>query len=89
MTPHAFLDALMQLSARHLFRGTSGYRAPTSNLQVGGKLFSAHQYWLGQDIVLEAEEPIEVFKESARRVSLLVIDEGDHLHLQPLDWKAG
>ena len=89
MTPHAFLDALMQLAARHRFRGTSGYRAPISNLQVGGKPFSAHLYWLGQDIVLEAGEPIEVFKESARRLSLLVIDEGDHLHLQPLDWKAG
>lgn len=89
MTPHEFLDALMQLASRHRFRETSGYRAPLSNEKVGGKLFSSHQYWVGRDLILEPGEFLEVFKESATRVKLVVVDEGDHLHLQPLDWKVG
>ena len=89
MTPHEFLDAMMQLASRHRFRETSGYRARVSNTNVGGKLFSAHQYWLARDIILEPGESLEETKESTRRLGLLVIDEGDHLHLQPLDWKAG
>lgn len=89
MTPHEFLDAMMQLASRHRFRETSGYRSRVSNGNVGGKLFSAHQYWLGRDIILELGESLEWTKESARRLGLLLLDEGDHLHLQPLDWKAG
>ena len=89
MTPHEFLDAMMQLASRHCFRETSGYRSRVSNANVGGKLFSAHQYWLGRDIILEPGESLEETKESARRLGLFLIDEGDHFHLQPLDWKAG
>ena len=89
MTPHEFLDALMSLAGRHRFRETSGYRAPASNAAVGGKPFSAHQYWLGRDVILEEGEKAEEFKESARRLGLFVLDEGDHFHLQPRDWRAG
>ena len=89
MTPHEFLDAMMQLASRHRFRETSGYRHPLANVRVGGKPFSAHQYWLGRDIILEPGESLEGTKESTRRLGLLLIDEGDHLHVQPLDWKAG
>ena len=89
MTPHEFLDALMQLASRHRFRETSGFRSPASNEGVRGKPFSAHQYWLARDLLLEPGEDLVVFKESAVRRNLLVLDEGDHLHVQPLDWRAG
>ena len=89
MTPHTFLDALMQLVSRHRFRETSGYRAPLSNEGVRGKPFSAHQYWLGRDVVLEPGEDGPTFRESARRLHLLAINEGDHWHLQPIEWEGG
>ena len=89
MGPHEFLDALMSLAGRHRFRETSGYRDPTGNAAVGGKTYSAHQYWRGRDVILAPGEDKAAFMESARRIGLFALDETDHIHLQPLDWKAG
>jgi len=89
MTPHLFLDALMQLAGRFKFRETSGYRSAAGNQLVGGVKYSSHQFWLGRDVLLDPGEDKDMFLEAARRLGLKVLDEGDHLHVQPLTWSAG
>ncbi len=89
MTPHDFLTAKMQLAARYEYRETSGYRAAMPNAAAGGVHFSAHLFWLGVDVILVHPEETTEFIEAARRVGLRVLDEGDHLHLQPLTWEKG
>lgn len=83
MTPHDFLDMKMALAARFAFRETSGYRHPLWNETVGGAATSQHQVWLGTDIVLWYATDLAAFKKQAGRLGLTVVDEGDHLHLQP------
>lgn len=90
MTPHDFLTALMQLASRCPFRETSGYRSAWGNAHVGSTTrYSAHQFWLGRDVLLDPGVDKGYFVEAARRLGIKVLDEGDHLHLQPLDWAAG
>ena len=89
MTPHTFLDALMQLASRFGFRETSGYRSAAGNQAVGGVKYSSHQFWLGRDILLDPGEDTVMFTEAARRVGLKVLNEGDHLHVQPATWEKG
>ena len=89
MSPHEFLDAKMQLASRYPFRETSGFRSVMDNAAVGGVHYSAHQFWLGTDIVPRPDVDWKELIEAGRRLGLFVLDEGDHLHLQPLDWKAG
>ena len=89
MTPHTFLDALMQLASRFRFRETSGYRSAAGNQAVGGVKYSSHQFWLGRDILLDPGEDTVMFTEAARRVGLKVLNEGDHLHVQPATWEKG
>ena len=89
MTPHTFLDALMQLAGRFKFRETSGYRSAGGNQIVGGVKYSSHQFWLGRDILLDPGEDTVMFTEAARRVGLKVLNEGDHLHVQPATWEKG
>ena len=89
MSPYDFLSAKMQLAARYPFRETSGFRSAMDNAAVGGVHYSSHQFWVGADIILHGDVAHTEIIEAGRRLGLLVLDEGDHLHLQPLDWKAG
>ena len=89
MSPHDFLSAKMQLAARFAFRETSGYRCALDNAAVGGVHYSSHQFWLGSDIIPRAEVDRKELIEAGRRLGLFVLDEGDHLHLQPATWQAG
>ena len=89
MTPGEFLQARMSLAARFRFRETSGYRSPKSNKRERGVEQSAHQYFLGVDVVLEENEPRLAFKIAAERLGLKALDEEDHVHLQPAGWQKG
>ena len=95
MTPHEFLDAKMQLSARHRFREVSGYRSPAQNTLIEANQghpvlpYGPHQYWVGTDIEPDPTENRTMLIESARRVGLKALDEGTHLHLQPATWERG
>ena len=79
----------MALAGQYDFRETSGYRSAAGNTKVGGVPFSAHRFWLGQDVILDIPGQFEEFKEAARRLGLLAIDEGDHVHIQSRDWVKG
>lgn len=89
MTPHDFLDARMALASRFAFRETSGYRSAQSNRDVGGVPGSAHQFWLGVDVVLDPETDTPAFVKAARQLGLFVLVEIDHVHLQPATWAKG
>lgn len=89
MTPFDFLAAKMQLAARYEFRETSGYRCALDNAAVGGVHYSAHQYWVGTDIIPRGDIDRKELIEAARRLGLFALDEGDHIHLQPVEWLPG
>lgn len=89
MSPHEFLDVRMALAAAFELRETSGHRSPASNQRLGGVTHSAHLFFLAVDVILDEPADRAAFLEDANRLGLLALDEGDHIHLQPLDWRAG
>ena len=68
---------------------TSGTRTEAHNAAVGGVEHSAHLVGLARDVVYDKPVPLEERTEWSRRLGLRLIVEGDHDHLQPIDWKAG
>ena len=92
MTPHDFLDALRTYCALTGASVTSYGRTPGHNAdpKIGGVKNSAHLYWLAADVVYDPPVPIpSVRTERARRLGLWLLAEGDHDHLQPLEWSKG
>jgi hypothetical protein len=63
---------------------SSWYRNPTDNERVGGNKDSQHL--LGAAVDLVASRPSELYQELTRR-GFVVVNEGDHLHVQA--WPAG
>jgi hypothetical protein len=89
MTPSDFMELLI---AYCLFtRGSvkSYGRTLQHNAQVGGVELSAHQFWVGADVVYDEPVELELAKATAERLGLRLIREADHDHLQPLGWPAG
>jgi hypothetical protein len=56
---------------------------------VGGVTHSAHLAGLAVDVVYDAPLAEAMRQGWASRFGLRLIVEGDHDHLQPLDWAAG
>jgi peptidase M15-like protein len=82
MTALDFHQLLMMLDARFSFSETSGKRTPGHNQAVGGQPESRHCLWLARDLVLDDAGDTEAFTKEAKRQGLVVVDEGDHLHVQ-------
>lgn len=89
MTPVEFLLAKMALFSQWAGRETSGWRDAERNEEVGGVPLSAHRFFLGSDFLPHPPARDPQFEITARRLGLLALWEGDHYHLQPLDWPAG
>jgi hypothetical protein len=94
MTKHEFLDALESYCIVAEGSVTSYGRTAARNTTVKGVTLSSHRFWRGADVVYEGNPPgqgppEDLAKEVARRVGLKLIREGDHDHLQPLDWPSG
>ncbi len=89
VTPHQFLDSLIQFIAVCGGRVTSYGRDWEGNRHVGGVERSAHLVWLAADVAYTTRLPLEARREWAERLGLRLLEEPDHDHLQPLDWKAG
>lgn len=87
MTHHEFVDAVVTYGLMTGASVTSWGRTKARNSQVGGVPVSAHRAWLAVDVVYDTPVPEGV--EIGRRLGLRVLPEGDHDHLQPLDWSAG
>lgn len=62
-------------------RVTSFFRSVERNRQVGGSGSSQHLYGLAADVVVPRGWRARAIQR-ARRAGLVVIDEGDHLHVQ-------
>lgn len=65
---------------------TSYGRTTFHNRQVGGVLYSAHQFWLAADVVYDAAGSDDWRNKIAARLGLRRLVETDHDHLQPIDW---
>jgi len=77
-----FAYKLALLAVHHPFTVTSWLRTPKRNALVGGKAESRHLDGLGADCVLDKDEPAMPFMTHARQLGLVVLDEGDHIHVQ-------
>lgn len=88
MTPFEFWDALRAYCAITSASVTSYGRTPTHNVKVKGVFDSPHLWWLGADVVYDAELNPTRREAIARRLNLRCLIEGDHDHLQPWEWRA-
>lgn len=95
MTPGQAYGAALQYCFMTGGSMTSCKRSDARNASVGGVNHSAHRYGVGFDVQYGDEKfefaPIDhdTAVETARRLGLKLIREGDHDHLQPLGWEAG
>ncbi len=62
---------------------TSWGRSAAHNAAVGGHPDSWHRLWLGADVVLDDPRDRPLFERQCVRLGLRVVDEGNHLHVQP------
>jgi hypothetical protein len=89
MTRHDFVEAAVLYCQVTGASVTSWGRTTARNAKVNGKPYSPHLFWLGLDVVYD-EGPVTVLRgDVADRLGLRLINEGDHDHLQPRDWRAG
>jgi len=79
-----FATAVLNLSVFVPFSVTSWGRSEAHNASVGGLPLSNHRVWLAVDIVLDHASDRDRLVAMAARLRLRALDEGDHVHLQPL-----
>ena len=77
-----FTHRLYAVRAVHLFSVTSWGRTPYRNVCVRGVFGSHHLKWLAVDLVVDPLTDRPRLIEDLRLVGLVVLDEGDHLHVQ-------
>lgn len=88
MTVGDFAEAVAMYCLLHGGSITSWGRSTKHNKDVGGVAGSSHRFWRGADVVYDTP-PVATRVEYASRLGLKLLPEGDHDHLQPLDWRAG
>jgi len=86
MTVTDFWSAVVEYRRRVNGSVTSGGRSAARNAAVGGKVNSSHLIDLGADVVSDGSLSDAARDVLARGLGLQLIIEGDHDHLQPLDW---
>lgn len=91
MTIGEFAESVAIYCYTHGGSITSWGRSLAHNKLVGGVSGSSHRFFKGADVVYDTSKTYnEVSRiEYARRLGLKLIAEGDHDHLQPLEWAAG
>ena len=77
-----FLHKILHLSCRFNFSVTSWIRSPKHNEKVGGVRNSMHLLGLAVDVILDDWSETDVFIKACKRIGLLAITEGDHIHIQ-------
>ena len=87
MTPLQFHEALMAYCRRLNGSITSYGRTVKHNHDVGGVPQSAHQFWLGADVVYDEPVDADLARDTADRLGLKCLRESDHDHLQPASWR--
>lgn len=86
MTRPEFLEAVLLIVEAHSGSVTSGMRSRARNTAVGGHPRSRHLTGYALDVVLDVMDDthITAFIDALRGVGALGINEGDHVHVQPL-----
>lgn len=81
-----FAHNLITLGLRFRISVTSWGRTTARNKAVGGAGTSRHLDWCGADVVLDIHDAAQKqqLTVAAAKLGLKVIDEKDHIHLQPL-----
>lgn len=87
MDAKEFTGHALTLAIRFRFSVTSWIRTPARNKAVGGQDNSTHLYGLGLDVILDNPVDAPQFTATANKIGISVLDEGDHLHLQPTKQK--
>jgi len=83
MTPELFAAHILTLCRRHHASVTSWIRSPNRNTLVGGRPNSYHLTGCAVDLILDENANHAHFLADAQMLDLEVIDEGDHLHIEP------
>lgn len=86
MTQEDFRAALQTYCSLTGASVTSYGRTTFHNRQVGGVLYSAHQFWLAADVVYDAAGSNDWRNKVATRLRLRRLMVNDHDHLQPISW---
>ena len=86
MTPDQFTAAVRDYRHQLAASLTSSGRTLAHNQSVGGVLGSPHLYDLAADVVYDTLVPLDRCVAVAAALGLTVIREGDHDHLQPVNW---
>jgi len=74
------LNVAWRMARQPHVQATSWWRSRLDNARVGGHPNSQHLTGLAVDVLPDAAG--EAFAQFARRVGLVVVDEGDHFHVQ-------
>ena len=83
MTASQFAECILTLALRFSFSVTSWGRSLRYNQEVDGVASSFHLDFRSVDILLDPLAHKDGFILRAEQMGLLVLDEGDHLHVQP------
>jgi uncharacterized protein YcbK (DUF882 family) len=83
MTALEFAARVLQLAVAVRLSVTSWIRSPRRNQQVGGVAGSRHLDGCAVDVVLDDPADRPALQRLADRLGLRVLDEADHLHLEP------
>lgn len=82
MSAQEFAQRILTLALRFRFSVTSWGRTPGRNKRVGGDVNSRHLSWQAVDVVLDVASNRKRFHAECRRIGLIPVDEGDHIHVQ-------
>lgn len=83
MSALEFAERILQLAVVVDFSVTSWIRSAARNQAVGGVPHSRHRDGCAVDVVLDRREDEPLLRRFVERLGLRVLDEGDHLHLEP------
>jgi uncharacterized protein YcbK (DUF882 family) len=86
MLREEFLEAAYSIAEEHGGSITSGLRSKLRNRVVGGHSRSRHLTGFAVDVVLDemSAEAKRKFQDALIAAGLLGLDEGDHIHVQPV-----
>lgn len=77
-----FIESVLRLALEHRASVTSWVRTTKRNTEVGGHPASQHLTGTAVDLVLDDFTRKEELLKAARKLNLIAIDEGDHIHIQ-------
>ena len=83
MNARRFAECILTLGLRFRFSVTSWGRSAKHNQAEGGLAGSFHLDFRAVDVLLDPMTDKASLVIRAEQMGLLVVDEGDHLHIQP------